>query len=44
MRILCLMFLLNPGLNCLIAPVAIYCLLLCMTVVLKSFMAASMLV
>ena len=44
MQILCSMFLLNPGLNCLIAPVEIYRLLPCMTVVLKFFMAESLLV
>ena len=44
MRILCLMFLLNPGPNCEIAPVGIYCLLFCVIMVLKSFMAVSMLV
>ena len=34
-QFLCLMVLLKPGLNCLIAPVAIYYLLLCMTIVLE---------
>ena len=43
-QILCLMFLLNLELNCLIAPVEIKCLLLCMTTVLKYFMTASILV
>ena len=43
-RTLCLMLLLNSVLNCVIAPVRIYCLLLCVIAVLKSFMAASVLV
>ena len=43
-RILCLTFLLNPGLNCLIAPVGIYCLVFYEFVALEYFMAASMIV
>ena len=43
-RILCLMFLLKPGLNCLIAPVGMYSLLLCIIVLLKYFMAAKRMV
>ena len=38
-RILCLMFLLNPGPNCEIAPVGIYCLLLCVIMLFNSLIS-----
>ena len=43
-RILCLIILLNPAQNCLVVPVGIYYLPLCVIAVSNSFMTASMLV